>query len=96
MPQASSSVRASVTWSDLLLKARERCRACEVYLSALLIFAVLRLVVVMGVKFGRLWLARPGITFEDIHGASNLTPAARESLVLQFVVMGFLLVRQHS
>src|SRR5262245_27003075 len=40
----------------LLSKIRERCRAWDVYLSALLIFAASRLVIVIGVKFGGLFL----------------------------------------
>lgn len=51
---ASSRIRSVNQVVSLLVKARERCRPCEVYLSALLIFAASRLVVVIGVKFGTL------------------------------------------
>jgi hypothetical protein len=51
---ASSRIRSVNQVVSLLVKARERCRPCQVYLSALLIFAASRLVVVIGVKFGTL------------------------------------------
>src|SRR5262245_25896577 len=43
-----------VTAAGLLLQARERLRAYDVYVAALLIFAASRLVVIIGVKFGTL------------------------------------------
>jgi hypothetical protein len=46
--------------AGLYLRARERWRAYDVYLSAMLIFAASRLVVILGVDFGKL-LVHPGL-----------------------------------
>jgi Gpi18-like mannosyltransferase len=48
-----------VQCADLYLRARERWRAYDVYLSALLIFAASRLVVIVGVNFGTLLVRIP-------------------------------------
>jgi hypothetical protein len=51
--------------SGLLLRVRDRWRACEVYLCALLIFAASRLVIVIGVNFGKLLVRIPDPTKWD-------------------------------
>jgi hypothetical protein len=48
-----------VRFAGLFLRLRERWRAYDVYLSALLIFAASRLVVVVGVNFGALLVRTP-------------------------------------
>ncbi len=46
--------------ADLLLKTHERWRAYDVYLSALLIFAASRLIIFIGINFGKLLIIRIG------------------------------------
>jgi Mannosyltransferase (PIG-V) len=53
----------------LLLQARERCRAFDVYLSALLIFGASRLVVVVGINLGKLLVRTPDPTKWDAGSA---------------------------
>jgi hypothetical protein len=47
-------IRSSLAeFAGLYVRARERWRAYDVYLSAMLIFAASRLVVIVGINFGR-------------------------------------------
>jgi hypothetical protein len=53
-------IRSRLVQSELLfLRARKKWRAYDVYLSAVLIFAVSRLVVIVGINFGRVLVVIP-------------------------------------
>src|SRR5260370_20689507 len=53
-------IRSSLAeFAGLYLQARERWRAYDVYLSAMLIFAASRLVVIVGINFGTLLVRTP-------------------------------------
>jgi hypothetical protein len=53
-------IRSSLAeFAGLYVRARERWRAYDVYLSAMLIFAASRLVVIVGINFGTLLVRIP-------------------------------------
>src|ERR1700679_4047111 len=55
-----------VQFELLFLHARKKWRAYDVYLSAVLIFAVSRLVVIVGINFGRLLAVIPDPNRTDV------------------------------